>query len=70
MRTETISASGQNLIVSEGEIRHPKSGELVNYLSFSNGQDVCGVFLSTDTKKELVKFLNKKEVKNGTSSKS
>lgn len=72
-RKEEIQAIGGKLIVTERKIKHHKSGELQDYLSFSNGQDVCGVFLDKNTKADLVKFLNKKPTKgnqNGTSTKS
>lgn len=70
MRTENIKSLNATLTVTESKIKHQKSGEMLDYLSFSNGQDVCGVFLDKETKKELSKFLNKKETKNGRSNES
>ncbi len=69
MRTEEFDAMGQKLHVTEKEIRHPKSGKLENYLSFSNGQDVAGVFIAKDKSEALrtkiAKFLTTKEKKGG-----
>tara|TARA_R110002012_G_C11437240_1_gene590125 strand:- start:72 stop:326 length:255 start_codon:yes stop_codon:yes gene_type:complete len=63
-KKEIIKTLNGNLIVTESKVKHQKSGDLLDYLSFSNGQDVCGVFMDKNTKKELSKFLNKKEPKN------
>lgn len=64
MKSETIKTMNGVLIVNETKVKHQKSGEMMDYLSFSNGQDVTGVFLGEDTKKELAEFLNTKEKKN------
>lgn len=67
MKKEVITTFDGNLIVTEMKVKHPKNGEMTDYISFSNGQDVCGVFLGKETKKELSKFLNKKGAKDGSS---
>ncbi len=67
MKKEVIKTFDGSLIVTEMKVKHPKNGDMVDYLSFSNGQDVTGVFLDKETKKELSKFLNKKEAKDGSS---
>ncbi len=69
MKKEVIKALSGNLIVTESKVKH-QNGDMLDYISFSNGQDVCGVFLDKETKKELSKFLNKKESKDGSSTKS
>ena len=69
-KKEIIKTFDGTLIVTESKVRHPKSKEMVDYLSFSDGMSVSGVFLDKNTKKELSKFLNKKESKDGTSSES
>jgi len=67
MSKEEIKTLDGKLIVTESKVKHHTSGQMLDYLSFSNGQDVCGIYLGKETKKELSKFLNKKEAKNGSS---
>lgn len=66
-RKEVIPTFDGSLIVTERKVKHPKSKEMVDYISFSDGMSVSGVFLGKETKKELSKFLNKKESKDGSS---
>lgn len=61
MNQQSIDGLGQKLTVSERDMVHPKSQKKCKYVSFSNGQDVCGVYVETEKlgsfKKELAKFL-------------
>lgn len=48
-----------DLYLTLRELAHPKKvDEIEQYLSFSNGTDVSGVFLDENTVKELIKFLS------------
>lgn len=64
-RTVEIKTHSGKLIVTEREALHGKSKKMLPYLSFSDGQNAMGVYLDKETKKELSKFLNKKENASG-----
>jgi len=59
-RTVTVPANaGQKLTVTERKVKDEK-GEMVDYLSFSNGMEVCGVYMTAKTREELAKFFSTK----------
>jgi len=60
-RTKEVAVLGGKLYLTEQELKHPKSGEMKTYVSFSNGQDVSGVYIEQDTMKEIAEFFNKKK---------
>lgn len=61
-KTVIIDASGgTKLHLTERKLKHPKSGKMTTYLSFSNGMDVAGAYITEKTKKEIVKFLSPKK---------
>jgi hypothetical protein len=64
MKTAKIKTADGECILTLREVKHPKSGKLVEYFSISDGLNVSGVFLGKDSKEEMYKFL-KGEKKNG-----
>lgn len=63
-KTVTIDASGEKIHLTERKLKHPKSGKMSIYLSFSNGMDVAGAYITEKTKKEIIKFLSPRKTKN------
>lgn len=55
-KTVQIDVIGGKLHLTERELKHPKTGKMSTYISFSNGQDVSGVYLNEKAKKEIAKF--------------
>lgn len=48
-------------VITERVMKHHKSGKTELYLSFSNGQDVCGFFVGEKTKAEIIKSLTERK---------
>lgn len=66
-RKEILKTYDGECIVTHREMNHPKSKEKAMYLSFSNGQDVCGFYIGKDTIKDLVKAISHKGERRGRS---
>ena len=58
---EIIKTFDGECVVTERVMKHPKNGENQLYLSFSNGQDVCGFFVGSKKKEDIIKFLTAKK---------
>lgn len=54
---KAIKTYDGQLVVTSRMAKHPKKGEMVEYFSFSNGMDVCGIYVDEETKQALVDFL-------------
>lgn len=59
-RTTTIDVTGGKMHLTERKLKHPQTGKMANYVSFSNGMDVSGVYLNDKAKKEIAKWLTSK----------
>lgn len=68
-KTESIDAVGGTIHLTERELKHPKSGKMTTYLSFSNGMDVAGAYIDAETRKKIIKFLTPKKERGTTSGK-
>ena len=60
-RTVSIDVIGGKIHLTERELKHPKSGNVEMYLSFSNGMDVAGAYIDEKARKEVIAFLTTKK---------
>jgi hypothetical protein len=64
-RVEKIKTFDGSVTLTEQKLKHQKSGKMLTYLSISNGSDVSGFYIDTNTKKAMAKFLNAKGATSG-----
>lgn len=68
-KTETIDSVGGKIHLTERELKHPKSGKMTTYLSFSNGMDVAGAYIDDESRKKIINFLTPKKGRGNNSGK-
>jgi hypothetical protein len=54
---KTVKTFDGNCIITEMKAAHGKSGDMKDYLMFSDGMNAVGFYLDKNTKKEIAKAL-------------